>query len=212
VGEPTGVLADYGSMATAFAELYQLTGEASWLTTASDLLNVAVDNFGDGDGGFYDTGADAETLIARPADPTDGATPSGSSAVIEALTTYTALTGDVRFREVADAAVATVVPVIAGHARFAGLAAAVGEAMLAGPLEIAIVGGDTESLVRAALQHAPAGSVIVHGAPDQPGSPLLADRPLRGGAPTAYVCRGFVCRLPVTAEADLIEQLTALPR
>ena len=40
--------------------------------------------------------------------------------------------------------------------------------------------------------------MIVAGEPDRPGVPLLADRPLIDGAPTAYVCRGFVCDRPVT--------------
>jgi len=43
----------------------------------------------------------------------------------------------------------------------------------------------------------------VSGRPDQAGVPLLADRALLGGAPTAYVCRGFVCDRPVTDPADL---------
>ena len=49
--------------------------------------------------------------------------------------------------------------------------------------------------------------MIVVGLPDTPGVALLADRPLRDGRPTAYVCRGFVCRLPVTEAGDLADQL-----
>jgi uncharacterized protein len=210
VGEPSGVLADYGCVATGFAALHQLTGDVAWLEAAGALLDVALAQFGDGSGGFFDTAADAEALIARPADPTDGATPSGSSAVIEALTTYTALTGETRYREAAEAALAVVVPVIAGHARFAGLAAAVGEAMIAGPVEVAIVGespADRADLVRVAIHHAPAGAVIVEGVPDQPGHPLLEQRPMIEGRPTAYVCRGFVCERPITDPADLATQL-----
>ena len=41
------------------------------------------------------------------------------------------------------------------------------------------------------------------GEPDQPGLALLADRPLINDQPTAYVCRQFVCRLPVTSVEDL---------
>ena len=63
-------------------------------------------------------------------------------------------------------------------------------------------------LVREAYRQAPAGSVIVAGKPDQPGFALLADRPLLDGRATAYVCRGFVCRLPVTSVEDLLEQLS----
>jgi uncharacterized protein YyaL (SSP411 family) len=50
--------------------------------------------------------------------------------------------------------------------------------------------------------------VVVAGAPDQPGVPLLADRPWVDGGPAAYVCRGFVCERPVTTVADLVASLT----
>jgi hypothetical protein len=49
--------------------------------------------------------------------------------------------------------------------------------------------------------------VVLAGEPDQPGFTLLADRPVQDGRPTAYVCRGFVCRLPVTSVDDLVGQL-----
>jgi hypothetical protein len=45
--------------------------------------------------------------------------------------------------------------------------------------------------------------VVVVGAPDVAGVPLLEGRALQGGRPTAYVCRGFVCDRPVTGEQDL---------
>jgi uncharacterized protein YyaL (SSP411 family) len=49
---------------------------------------------------------------------------------------------------------------------------------------------------------------VVAGEADQPGLALLADRGQLDGRPTAYVCRHFVCRLPVTAVEDLAAQLT----
>jgi uncharacterized protein YyaL (SSP411 family) len=49
--------------------------------------------------------------------------------------------------------------------------------------------------------------VIVAGRPDQPGVPLLADRPAIDGMSTAYVCHGFVCRRPVTDIDELTAQL-----
>jgi uncharacterized protein YyaL (SSP411 family) len=39
------------------------------------------------------------------------------------------------------------------------------------------------------------------------GIPLLAGREAVGGKPTAYVCRNYVCDLPVTDRAGLARQL-----
>ncbi|MGX6602651.1 thioredoxin domain-containing protein [Micromonosporaceae bacterium Da 78-11] len=211
VGEPAGVLEDYGCVAEGFLAVHQITADGRWLTHARTLLDVALAHFAAGEGGFYDTADDAERLITRPADPTDNATPSGLSSICAALISYAALAGETAYREAADAALATAGPLIGGHPRFAGYSAAAAEAALTGPYEIAIVTTDpaNDPLVAAAHRHAPPGTVIVAGEPDRPGVPLLADRPLLNGVPTAYVCRGFVCDRPVTTTADLIARLTA---
>jgi uncharacterized protein YyaL (SSP411 family) len=209
VGVPPGVLEDYGCVAEAFCAMHQLTGEGRWLTLAGGLVDTALEHFSTGQGGFYDTADDAEQLVTRPADPTDNATPSGLSSMTAALTAYSALTGDTRYREAAERALATIAPIVGRHARFTGYAAAVGEALLSGPYEIAIATDDPadDPLVLAAYRHAPPGAVIVAGLPDQPGVPLLRDRLMLDGRPTAYVCRGFVCDRPVTATRDLVAQL-----
>jgi uncharacterized protein YyaL (SSP411 family) len=212
VGEPAGVLEDYGAAAEAFGAAHQYTGEGRWLELAGRLLDVGLERFADGNGGFYDTADDAEALVTRPADPTDNATPSGLSAMAAALTGYSALTGDTRYREAAEAALSTVSAVAARYARFTGYSCATGEALLAGPLEIAIATeAPGDELALTAIRHAPGGSVIVVGRPDASGVPLLKDRPMRGGGPTAYVCRGFVCETPVTDPADLVAALRTSP-
>ncbi|MFG2099030.1 thioredoxin domain-containing protein [Micromonospora echinaurantiaca] len=209
VGEPAGVLEDYGCVAEAFCAMHQLTGEGRWLELAGRLLDVALERFAAPGGGFYDTADDAERLVTRPADPTDNATPSGRSAIVAALVAYAALTGEPRYREAAEAALGTVAPIVGRHARFTGYAATAGEALLSGPYEIAVVTDDPagDPLVAAAHRHAPPGAVVVAGRADQPGVPLLADRTMVDGRSTAYVCRGFVCDRPVTGVDDLIAQL-----
>ncbi|MET8370248.1 thioredoxin domain-containing protein [Micromonospora profundi] len=209
VGEPAGVLEDYGCVAEAFCAMHQLTGEGRWLTLAGGLLDTALEHFAASGGAYYDTADDAEQLVARPADPTDNATPSGRSALVAGLVAYAALTGQTRYREAAEAALATVAPIVGRHARFTGYAATVGEALLSGPYEIAVVTGDPagDPLVAAAHRHAPPGAVVVAGAPDQPGVPLLADRPFVDGRSAAYVCRGFVCQRPMTSVEELVAQL-----
>ncbi|MEV4410868.1 thioredoxin domain-containing protein [Catellatospora sp. NPDC049609] len=205
VGQPAGVLEDHGCVAEAFCALHQVTGDGRWLAAAGVLLDVAAERFRDGEGGFHDTADDAERLVIRPADPTDNATPSGLSSLVNALLSYAALSGEPRWREMAERALSTVAPLLAGHPRFAGYAAAGAEALLSGPYEIAIATTDPESdpLLLTAIEHAPPGAVIVAGHPDAPGVPLLTGRTMVDGLPTAYVCRGFVCDRPVTTTVEL---------
>ncbi len=210
VGSPAGVLDDYGCLAEAFCTMHQVSGEGRWLELAGQLLDTALAHFSDGAGGFYDTADDAERLIVRPADPTDNATPSGLSSMAAALAAYAALTGQLRYREAAEAALGRVAAMAKRHARFVGYACAVGEALVGGAYEIAIVGRgrEADAMVAAAWRLAPPGTVIVAGEPDAPGVPLLAQRPIRDGRPTAYVCRGFVCDAPVSSEQELIAKLS----
>jgi hypothetical protein len=205
VGDAVGVLDDHGSLAEAYTVLHQVTGEGRWLTRAGELLDTVLTHFPDGEGGFFDTADDAETLVKRPQDPTDNATPSGNSATAGALLAYAALTDSAEHRDAAVAALAKVGALAEKHARFAGWACAVGEALVAGPAEVAVVGTGpaAEELRRTAWASTAPGAVVVSGAPNAEGIPLLADRPLVNGAPAAYVCRGFVCDAPVTTGADL---------
>ena len=45
VGEPAGVLEDYGCVAEAFCAMHQLTGEGRWLELAGQLLDAALAHF-----------------------------------------------------------------------------------------------------------------------------------------------------------------------
>ncbi|MGW6693477.1 thioredoxin domain-containing protein [Rhodococcus sp. NPDC054953] len=226
VGAAAAVLDDHAALATGLLSLYQATGDPVWLTNAMRLLDLAQRHFADPDapGCWFDTADDAETLIARPRDPVDGATPSGASSMAEALLTASVLTGPADAHRYAAAAAATLdrgalllhrVPRSAGHWL------AVAEAAVRGPLQVAVAttGGagpndaaDADAgllgdsgLLGAARRHAPGGAVVVGAAPDS--VPLLADRPLVDGRAAAYVCRGAVCERPVVEVETLLESL-----
>ena len=199
-GRHAGVLEDYGDLAEGLLALHQATAQGRWLELAGDLLDVVAEQFIDHDG-WHDTAADAEALVHRPFDPADGPTPAGVAAVAGAAVTYAALAGSSRHRELGEAGVASLALLLTRAPRAAGWAAAVGEALLAGPLEVAVsgpAGPERDELAAAARASASPGAVVVVGEPDQPGVPLLAGRPPLGGRPAAYVCRGFVCAAPVT--------------
>ena len=213
-GEAFGILEDYAAFALAASRLAAAYAEPLWLNRAEQLLEVIMEQFDDPAGGLFDTAADAEQLYARPQDPTDNATPSGLSAAVHALRLMAELSGEGRYADRADRAAASVTELVRRAPRFAGwlLADGISQTSRRKPVEVAVVGPDEAAraeLVLLAHQLAPAGSVIVAGMPDQPGLALLNDRPMINKQPTAYVCRHFVCKLPVTSGEDLALQLTA---
>jgi uncharacterized protein YyaL (SSP411 family) len=205
IGEPAGVLEDYAFVADGLLALAQVRSDAELLHVAGGLLDVVLHHFADGQGGFYDTADDAEALVRRPQDPTDGPTPAGQSAVAGALLTYAALTGSQVHREAAERALAPTAALAGRYPRFMGGGLAVAAALLDGPAEIAIV-GDSPELVRVATRATAPGAVVALGPPGQGWAPLLDGRELVGGASAAYVCRSFICQRPVT-DAEALEAL-----
>ncbi|MEV5435637.1 thioredoxin domain-containing protein [Streptomyces sp. NPDC052682] len=213
-GAHAGVLEDYADVAEGFLALASVTGEGVWLDFAGLLLDHVLERFADPDSGaLYDTAADAETLIRRPQDPTDNATPSGWSAAAGALLSYAAHTGSEPHRTAAEKALGVVRALGPRVPRFTGWGLAVAEALLDGPREVAVVGPSpadesTRLLHRTALLATAPGAVVAVGVPDGDEFPLLADRPLVGGEPAAYVCRNFTCDAPATAPDRLRAALT----
>ena len=215
-GRSTGerVLEDYADLADGLLALYEATFDERWFVTARELADTILDQFVDPAGGFFDTADDHETLVTRPKDPQDNAVPSGGSMATRVLLRLAALTGDGRYAGAAERALATVSPFLGRYPTgFANWLSAA-ELEVGGIVELAIVGprGDpaTQALLAVARADGRADLVVaVSAEPDRSAVPLLADRAALGGRPTAYVCRGFACRLPVTEPAALRDQLTS---
>jgi uncharacterized protein YyaL (SSP411 family) len=220
VGAPPGVLEDYACLADGLLVLGGVTGQPRWLSAATRMVDAALEVFVDGEQ-VYDTAADAtdERLGRRPTDPTDNAYPSGRSAFAHALLRAAAVTGEARYRSAGEAALGTAQALATRAPRFVSWALAAAETALVGPVEVAVVGEADDvsaaALLRAALRHAPPGSVVVAGAPDPDGVsdvPLLRHRDLVEGQPAVYVCRGFVCRVPVTTADGVAAELATASR
>ena len=213
VGDSVAILEDHAMLATGLLALYQLDGDESWLAHATGLIDLALRYFADPDrpGRWFDTAEDAEALMVRPADPVDGATPSGAASIAEALLTAAHLVDAgraTRYREAAAATLLAHSPLLDRAPRAAGHWLAVAEAAVRGPLQVAVAtaGADSE-LLAAARRIAPGGAVVVGGAVDS--TVLLAGRDRVRGVDAAYICRGTVCDLPVTTAAELASALGA---
>jgi len=207
-----GYLEDYACLIDGLLQLYQTTFEARWLEEAIALAETVLTFFAAEDGGFYDTSSDHEQLIARPRNLQDNAMPSGNSVLAKVLTQLGAYVGEVAY---SDAARAALTP-LAGAMREYPLA--FGEALNAvrllvhGVQEVAIVGAPDSPQTAALLEVIQRGyypNAIMAHAPDETEAfpPILSERTLIDGQPTAYVCRQFVCQLPVNTPEALRAQL-----
>ena len=207
-----GVLEDYAHLADGLLALYEATFDERWFTTSRSLMDRVLARFTDPAGGFFDTADDHERLVTRPKDIQDNAVPSGNAMATRVLLRLAAWTGEGSYRDAAEQAIRTVVPLVARYPTgFAQWLSAM-DLSLATVVEVAIVGA-ADDPARAALvwevQRGYRPDLVVSVAPDavDRAVPLLRDRLRIGGRPTAYVCRGFVCRLPVTDPNELAKLL-----
>jgi uncharacterized protein YyaL (SSP411 family) len=210
-----GVLEDYAHLADGLLALYEASSDERWFVTARWLAETILDHFGDPLGGFFDTADDHEALVTRPRDIQDNAVPSGGSMAASVLLRLGALTGEARYREAAERAIGTATSYVARYpTAFANWLSATHLAV-EGIEELAIAGDPTDPATRALAAVASDGfrPTLVLAVAEDPASstvPLLAGRELMGGRPTAYLCRDFACRLPVSDAAALREQLSAI--
>jgi uncharacterized protein YyaL (SSP411 family) len=208
VGASDGLLEDYACVADGLLVLFGATGAAKWFRLAEALVEHATERFADEHGGYYDTADDAETLIKRPQDAADNATPSGQSMLASVLLHLYGLTADDRYLAKAERLLQRLVGLAVKGPRFAGQSLSAFEARADGPRQVAVVGPDGDGarreLVRAAFELPRPGVVIAQGSPGiKPSVPLLVYRKLVDGRSAAYVCHDFVCDLPVTDPAAI---------
>ena len=211
----TAFIDDYANMARAGLALHEATGEAPFLERAIAWVRTADTHYWDAEhGGYFFTADDAPTLIVRTRSATDNATPAGNGTMAGVLARLYYVTGEGRYRDRAQA-------VIDGFAdelgrNVAGLTTLLNSfELLYGAIQIAIVGptGDpaTEALRRAVFESPTPGRIVTALEPGEalPLGHPAAGKSMLGGKPSAYVCVGPTCSLPITEPEALRE---ALPR
>jgi uncharacterized protein YyaL (SSP411 family) len=111
-----GFLEDHAAVALGFIEVWKLTADRGWLDLALRMAAATERLFHDEPaGGFYDVAKDHETLITRPRDLYDNATPSGSSLAVELFFTLGYITGNDGMTRRAERALAPLAEPMARH-------------------------------------------------------------------------------------------------
>ncbi|MBN1977982.1 MAG: thioredoxin domain-containing protein [Anaerolineae bacterium] len=206
VAKVNGYLEDYTHLIEGLIELYQTTFDPRWYKAARELADAMIEHFSASNAGnafciagFYDNSDDHETLITRPRELQDNATPSGSGMAALVLQRLAGLAAEPRYAEIARQSLAAVQPLLAQYPLGFGQWLQALSYALARPREIAIVGDAALPPARALLE-ACAGyrphQVVAAGVEDQ--VPLLQGRKQIEGQAAAYVCIDLTCRPPVT--------------
>ena len=174
-----GYLEDHAALGLAALSVYELTFDDRWLDRARAMSDATVAWFwDDATGAFYDTASDHETLITRPRDVTDNATPSGTSLAVELLARLAELFQDTDARRRATFVVETLAPSMSRYPSAFGHMLGTADMLVNGAVELAIV-GEVGSEEFAALERAAGDryvpSLVVAGGRSQGG-----DRVARG--------------------------------
>ena len=211
-----GFLEDHAAVGLAFLALHELTLDHAWLERARQLADACIAHFwDDATASFHDSADDAEQLVVRPRDPTDNATPSGTSLATELLARLAEVYADADYRRRATFVVESLAEPMAQHPTAFGHLLGVAELLTFGAVELALVGDpardDTRALQRAAASLYTAPLVMAGGA-ERADVALLEGRAAVGGRATAYVCRNYTCDVPAQEPEVLRAQLAATGR
>lgn len=204
-----GFCDDYGAMATGLFALYQATGELEWYNEGARLTYAMIELFADPTGGFFATGRDAEELIARPKNLFDNPTPSDNALAAEAIQTLAAYTGDTTLAKYIDGVGRAAGKLLEQHPSAAGHLLSVLAVQAFGIKQVAIVGDDLprKKLERIVWDSFRPECVLAASETPTDAIPLLVDRDAGDAEARAFVCRDFVCDLPVSTADDLQRQL-----
>jgi uncharacterized protein YyaL (SSP411 family) len=207
-------LEDYGMLARGLLDLALASGEVRYAVAARGLVDAVASDIvlrlpGGGDPTLTAAG------LGLAVDPGEGAYPSGISETAAAALTLYELTGDRRYRRIAETAVSPLAALAASRPVSMGGTLQVFADLGAPSRELLVVADDVDGPLARVASGAARTSLIVIVTPQQAedfaaeGFALFEGRVPRHGRDVAYLCEDLVCRLPVSEPADLERLLAA---
>jgi uncharacterized protein YyaL (SSP411 family) len=206
-----GFLEDYAFFVWGLIELYLADFDPLHLRTACELTEVMEELFSDGQGRYFDTGKDAETVLVRSRSLQDGAIPSGNSVAAFNLLRLGRLTGrgnlEERGEELLKGWMARVNRYPSAYSQYLiALDYSLGtksEVVLAGEKEDL---STAELLIRLRSRFLPH-TVVLLRKPGDEGLEAISDlaegKEMIQGEAAAYICMDRTCMQPVTEAEEL---------
>jgi len=208
-----GVATDYANMISAALALFTHTGDHACLDDARAWAAALDRHFWSQDyGGYYLSADDTDDIIIRTLNAHDDSTPNANAVMAANFMALFLLTGDYAFEERSHEIERAFRDDIAGnpvaHAGFVD-----GIMTLTEPLHIAIIAlrdrSEAEEMIKAVNGLSLPGAVVQVSVESEatPANPALSGKAAIEGKPTAYVCVGTQCSLPVTDPETLRDRL-----
>jgi hypothetical protein len=220
-----GMLDDYSFFCFGLLHLFKATQEPEYLHKARFLTQTCLIHFWDkSNSGLFASADDAEELLVRQKEVTDGAIPSGNSVALDNLLTLSLLTGDTSLEEQADRLTKS----------FSGLVRRIPTACtyflcaldmaLGSAKEVVIVSSDNALNVRQLKDAETLAMLKILDTNYLPHTmhllktrtteqelahlaPFTKEMSCQDGHATAYVCHGHQCERPVTSSQDMLKLL-----
>ncbi|MFW6024157.1 MAG: thioredoxin domain-containing protein [Dichotomicrobium sp.] len=203
-----GVATDYGNMITAALALFSRTGEQALLDDARQWAAALDRHFWSDDyGGYYLSADDTGDVIIRTLNAHDDSTPNANAVMADNFMALFLLTGDQAYEQKAHAIEKAFRDAIAqnpvAHAGFVQSLMSLIE-----PQHITIMapGGEEADELRKTVDGLSVPGAVVQSCAEErskPANPALSGKVGVDDAPTAYVCIGPQCSLPVTSAERL---------
>ena len=208
-------LEDYAALILGLLSLYQSDSNPEWYSAALKLTDDMITHFTDPEDGFFDTRDDHETLIIRPKDLQDNATPSGNALAAYALLQLAAYEGRSDWRNLAEKMISEIQEAMAQYPLAYAQWLQAADFALGSSYEVALIGDPDDPQTQAFSSilwksYRPSLVAAISAYPPEPMSPaLLSNRLMLNNLPTAYVCQGSVCLQPTNSPEEMAVQLAA---
>jgi uncharacterized protein YyaL (SSP411 family) len=209
-------------MALALIDLYEATFKVEYLERAVRFMDICLDRFSDGEGGFYQTSDSGEVVLVRDHALFDGAVPSGNGLVLNDLLRLGHLTGNDSYRKHAENLIRFSSRSLREHPTAYTFSLASLDFFLGPNSEVVIVGpeehGETADMARSVRRIFAPSKVLLFKPTEEDDSPITRLSPFTGplvmvnGSATCYVCTGFSCSLPTNSVDEVRASLGAAIR
>ncbi len=201
-----GTLADYAGLIAALHALYVIDFEPSFFDHMQSLLKTMQKLFSSENVLYFDSAVDVPSLIVRPRNLQDNATPSGNAMAAYAHWLFANYNHDPAQLHHSQEMIFQAGESIEAYPTSFGFWLQMAGLLSENPQQIALVSSEGQKSLKPFLEvyrkkYRPFTIIAANHAEIDPtsGTPLiLKDRPAINGMPTAYVCQEFMCHTPVT--------------